>query len=147
MLRYASKDDLEVLCDIMWEIYAEAPEYRDRTIDPLYTREMLNQFLERDDMVVILDNEGRGVFIGIINTEWNTGSLHGCEVLLYVRSAYRGSLLGAHLIKKFEQTCIDLDCEHVSLGISTGITEDRTIELYKRLGYTENRPTVTKRIQ
>lgn len=55
--------------------------------------------------------------------------------ILYVEPEHRGSAIGLKLIKSYEKWAKESGAKVVSLSIASGITEQRTLALFNKLGY------------
>lgn len=67
---------------------------------------------------------------------------------VYLLPEYRGSA-GMSLIKgvkEYEKWAEDLGVKDMCLGVSAGITDEQSIELYKKLGYTKGDAMLHKKV-
>lgn len=92
------------------------------------------------------DNEVVGFLLGFIATfpfcDVRAAHDHG----VYVREDMRGKMIGSRMITAFERVARDKGCVRVYLGVATGITPERTLKLYGRLGYTSVGGMTMKRL-
>lgn len=84
------------------------------------------------------DQEITGMIVGFVAPHYFTEALIAADLLCYVLPENRGGTYGYRLIKKFEQWAYERGASIVTLGITTGVTTERTASLYKKLGYQQS---------
>ena len=85
--------------------------------------------------VAVKENEVIGFLWGLVSPlPWSTGKL-AVDNILYVVPCCRGEIHGVRLIRAYEQWAKTKNASQVSISIASSITEDRTCNLYERLGY------------
>jgi len=86
-------------------------------------------------LVAIKDNTVIGFIWGVItHLPWSTEVI-ALDNILYIVPCCRGEIHGIRLIRAYESWAESKNATQVSISIASGITEDRTCNIYKRLGY------------
>ncbi|MCY1708365.1 GNAT family N-acetyltransferase [Pannonibacter sp. SL95] len=146
MIRQATPQDIPAIIDLLYTLHSESPVYSEEPVDEFYVEANLLQMLESEGAVVLIDDEYRGFMIGAFAPNWFSRTVQAYEVILCIAPEHRGGILAARLIKEFERYAKSKGAVTVSAGASTGMSDERTINLYIRLGYVAKTPTVTKRL-
>ena len=76
-----------------------------------------------------------GAFMGSVSEHYFGNDMVASDYLWYVTPKYRGSRAGVCLIRDFQKWAADHHAVEVHVGISTGITGERTGALLKKLGF------------
>jgi len=76
-----------------------------------------------------------GFFIGYCIEAFFSSQRIASDLALYVPQDERGGRAAIALIRRFEAWAKERGAQKITLGISTGITVDRTEQLYNRLGF------------
>lgn len=69
------------------------------------------------------------------------------ELALYVQPQFRGGRTGILLVKAFEKWAKEQNCGLMTVGVSAGITDNRAIEFYKRLGFEQHGVSLRREIR
>lgn len=77
-----------------------------------------------------------GMIGGVLTEFFFSEATFACDLVLYVKPAYRTGRVAMQLVREFEEWAFSKGAAEVTLGISTGVTPDSTIKLYEKLGYT-----------
>ena len=85
---------------------------------------------------------GFGAFV--VNPSFFGHDLTASDLMLYVVPEKRGSTIAHRIIKKYEEWAISQNVTEISLGISTGISVERTSKFYEALGYRQKSVTYVK---
>jgi hypothetical protein len=130
--------DLEEVCDLLRTGHAES-RYRDRPYDETRARAVLQVFLSNPGTFArgVLGDDGRigGVMLGEISQPlWWSRERVANMAVLYVRPDVRGRA-GASLLRRFKAWAKAARADVVHVGISSGIDEARTGELFARIGF------------
>jgi GNAT superfamily N-acetyltransferase len=88
-------------------------------------------------LVAERDSEIIGFCIGYVAPHFFGNDLTSGDLAIYVVPEHRGGMIGAMLVKLYTGWCEARGVKEPLLGISAGITPERTGQLYERLGYTE----------
>ena len=88
-------------------------------------------------VVVERDGEIIGFCCGYVAPHFFGNDLTSGDLAIYVVPRHRGGTIGARLVKLYTDWCEARGVKEPLLGISAGITPQRTGKLYERLGYTD----------
>jgi hypothetical protein len=80
-------------------------------------------------------NEVIGVFAGQISEYYFGRDLIASDYLWYVTPEYRGSRAALALLRDFHKWAEDRNAAEVYIGISTGVSAEKTGALLEKLGY------------
>lgn len=141
------KDMLAVGRSMHAESYYRDFDYSRRKFDHLFENAIRNPmyfgrvFVERDDRPV-------GFFLGTITEHYFGYDRLAMDLGLYVGPDHRGSagLAVVKVLRRFEEWAAGNGCRDVVLGVSAGITDKKSIELYKRLGYSKPSMMLHKKV-
>lgn len=121
----------------------ESPNYNYAEDDPSWVVENLKRIVEAGSLTGVI-HPGKGFLIGAIAHPWYSRRVEAYEQLLYIHPVYRGGMLAVRLIRAWEALARARGAEVSNVGASSGMAEDRTKELYARLGYTFAGPSLKK---
>ena len=88
-------------------------------------------------LVAEQDHQLIGFAAGYVTPHFFGNDLTSGDLAIYVAQKYRGGMLGVKLVKAYVAWCEDKGVKEPMLGVSAGITPERTGQLYERLGFTE----------
>jgi GNAT superfamily N-acetyltransferase len=88
-------------------------------------------------LVAERDSEIIGFCIGYVAPHFFGNDLTSGDLAIYVVPEHRGGTIGARLVKLYTSWCEARGVKEPLLGVSAGITPERTGRLYERLGYTD----------
>ena len=88
-------------------------------------------------LVVERDGDIIGFCCGYVAPHFFGNDLTSGDLAIYVVPEHRGGTIGARLVKLYTGWCEARGVQEPLLGVSAGITPERTGRLYERLGYTE----------
>jgi GNAT superfamily N-acetyltransferase len=88
-------------------------------------------------LVAERDSEIIGFCIGYVAPHFFGNDLTSGDLAIYVVPEHRGGTIGARLVKLYTSWCEARGVQEPLLGVSAGITPERTGRLYERLGYTD----------
>ncbi|QWY83426.1 N-acetyltransferase protein [Rhizobium phage RHph_X3_9] len=146
MIRDMSLYDTLSVCEMLVDLRNESPEYAFVEEDWNYVPQQLNRMICDPDFIGIIDDDYRGFMIGSVQQHWYSSRRDAYEQLLWIGAPYRGTALAPRLIKAFEAKARSLGAVNLYAGASTGMNEERTIQLYERLGYTRLTAPVRKKL-
>lgn len=140
--------------DEFWRIEAMIPavsqetRFRDRPIDVqkikmLYDYQF-SRLINTICYLAILDDQCVGFGAFVVNPSFFGHDLTASDLMLYVVPEKRGSTIAHRIIKKYEEWAISQNVTEISLGISTGISVERTSKFYEALGYRQKSVTYVK---
>ena len=140
MIRPMTAQDIPVLIDMGAAMHKES-RYEKLDFDPEKLRSLGTNMLDQPDgwlcLVAERDSEIIGFCIGYVAPHFFGNNLTSGDLAIYVVPEHRGGMMGARLVKAYDAWCSEKGVKQPLLGVSAGITPDRTGQLYERLGYTE----------
>ena len=140
MIRPMTAQDIPVLLVLGAEMHKES-RYANLDFDPQKLWELGETMLGNPDSWLALVAERDGDIIGFccgyVAPHFFGNELTSGDLAIYVVPRHRGGTIGARLVKKYTAWCEAQGVREPLLGVSAGITPDRTGQLYERLGYTE----------
>ncbi len=92
------------------------------------------------------DKNRVGMLVGFITQHVFGTDRIAQDFITFIFPNKRGMLGGRRLIQEIERWAAANGAKSVHLGITTGVTVDRTSQLYERLGYTNGGVLYTKRV-
>ena len=78
-----------------------------------------------------------GVFIGSISRFYFGDDQLASDLLWYVDKDYRGTRVGVRLLKEFKKWATEKNVKRIQVGISSGLSMDRTGALLEKMGFTQ----------
>jgi GNAT superfamily N-acetyltransferase len=87
-----------------------------------------------------------GLISGVIGAYPFSDELRACCETLFVLPEFRGRYAGVRLLRSFDAWATACSARSIYLGISTGISPDRTARLLARIGYAALGQTFRKEI-
>ena len=90
-------------------------------------------------LALVSDRGGEiiGFCLGFVCPHFFGNDLTSGDLAVYVTLEHRGGMAGVALVKEYDAWCLKMGVREPLLGVSAGITPERTGQLYERLGYTE----------
>lgn len=137
-VRAAEERDMPILLDMGQKLTQESELFKKQGFDVNRAKHVFGKLIELySSILVVLDNEFQvvGALIGAIDVDWRTGQKLAYEQGVYVLPEYRKSGAASDLIKSFEIWAKLNKADRIQIGTITGIHADRTVTLYKSLGY------------
>ncbi len=144
-MRLIVPSDTHFIVEMLRIMRTESPTYAYADDDPVYVRGNLEPLLERNAIVGMIEPD-KGFMIGAIFNPWYSKQLQAVEQLLYVHPAHRGGMLAVRLIKAFEALARDRGAAWIDVGATSGMEEERTRDLYVRLGYEPKGQSLRKKL-
>ena len=140
MIRPMTAQDIPVLIGMGAAMHGES-RYAKLDFDPEKLRGLGETILGDPDswlaLVAERDSEIIGFCIGYVAPHFFGNDLTSGDLAIYVMPEHRGGTIGARLVKLYTGWCEAKGVKEPLLGVSAGITPERTGRLYERLGYTE----------
>lgn len=81
------------------------------------------------------ENTLAGVFIGSISEFYFGNDRLASDLLWYVGKEYRGTRIGIRLLKEFQKWATEQNVDRIQVGISSGMSMERTGALLERMGF------------
>ena len=132
--------DIPVLIVLGAEMHKES-RYANLDFDPQKLWQLGETMLGNPDswLALVVERDGNiiGFCCGYVAPHFFGNELTSGDLAIYVVPEHRGGTIGARLVKKYTAWCEAQGVREPLLGVSAGITPDRTGQLYERLGYTE----------
>lgn len=144
-MRLIVPSDTHFIVEMLRIMRTESPTYSYAEDDPVWVRSNLEPLLERNALTGIIEPE-KGFMIGAIFNTWYSKQIIAAEQLLYVHPDHRGGMLAVRLIKAFENLARERKAEYIDVGATSGMQEERTRDLYMRLGYEPKGQSLRKKI-
>jgi len=101
---------------------------------------MIETIITSDDwcgFVAEKDHNLIGFAAGYVMPHFFGDDLTSGDLAIYVSKVHRGGMLGVKLVKAYVAWCEAKGVKEPMLGVSAGITPERTGQLYERMGFTE----------
>jgi RimJ/RimL family protein N-acetyltransferase len=83
------------------------------------------------------ENTIAGVFIGSISEFYFGNDRLASDLLWYVGEEYRGTRIGIRLLKEFQKWATEQNVDRIQVGISSGMSMERTGALLERMGFSQ----------
>lgn len=137
-VRPATIEDLPHIINMAADMHTES-RYRTTTFVPGRLGQIAASLMHNPDgfaYVAEQDGELIGCMLAQIMREpWFSLEAVAYEYGVYVKPEHRGTSAGGRMVKAFKEWAVERGAMLIDLGISTGITEDRTGAFYERLGF------------
>lgn len=137
MIRPATFDDIPMILVLATTMHEES-RYRRMKFAPARMAELTARLIAYPDgLVLVAERDGKivGTMLAQISPHWFTDDVIAFEYGVYVLAEHRGSMFGAHMIRRFTRWAKQHGAKMIDLGITTAITEDRTTAFYERMGF------------
>lgn len=138
-IRSIQREDFEPLllfCDLM---HRESPAYRDMPMDPEKLQQLGEMMVTQPERLcgLVAIHEGRliGMLAGFVTESFFGPDCLASDLAVFVPNDRRGGVAAAALIGRFEAWARERGAQAVQLGITTGVHQERTAALYRRLGF------------
>lgn len=118
----------------------EESEFRDIDWCPVKVESWINRNVndpERFVMCAYDEDKLAGVFVGSLSRFYFGNDVLASDLLWYVGKEYRGTRTGLRLLKMFRSWATDLGADKIQVGISSGLSMDRTGALLERMGFSQ----------
>ena len=113
--------------------------YRDFDYDTNKVGRMLYHYSTNPDthfmQVAEVDGELVGLFLGAISEHYFGTDRLASDTLWYVAPEHRGSRVGLDLLRAFEKWGTSHKVAEICVGVSSGLSTDKTGTLLQKLGY------------
>lgn len=144
MIRKIAQHDKHIITEMLSDLNYESTIYSEYPRNYEYVMENLEEMVDLPNFIGLIDEDYRGFMIGAMDVHWFTPVKYAVELLLFVQKEYRGGSLAFRLVRAFEGVAREQGCYEIRAGASTGINEERTIQLYEREGYSRFATPVRK---
>ncbi|HFZ1111755.1 TPA: N-acetyltransferase family protein [Citrobacter koseri] len=137
MVRNATVGDIPALIELGTRMYLESRYSQNSPFDADKCAELARSLINNPAGCVLVaekDNQVIGWLGGGIAEQWFSRQLMAFEYGLFIAPEYRGGSAGPRLARAFIGWAKDHGAALINMGITTGVHEERTGELYSRLG-------------
>jgi len=137
MIRPAYIEDIPALIVLGERMYLESRYTEHSKFCPDKCAALARQLITSESGCVLVAEKGGeviGWMAGGIAEQYFSRRLMAFEYGLFISPEHRGSTAGARLVKAFIKWAGDNGAASVSMGITTGVHEERTGALYTRMG-------------
>jgi len=136
MIRRAQKSDIPEIIRLSETMHMES-RYRTLPYNGAKFADLIGKLIANSDgLVVVAEKDGQliGAIAGMVVENYFADARIAYEFGLYVEPAQRGTLAGYRLAKSYVDWATEKGADQIDMGITTGITEERTGKMYERLG-------------
>ena len=149
-LRAAVEKDIPALLGLAKRMHGESPRFSRLTFAPEKCEALLQALTSGKVAGGVLVAEKAGIIVGMV-AGFVVEHFFGIEktasdLAIYVAPEHRGGLIAAKLIRAFERLVRELGAVEVTLGISTELNVERTVELYQGIGYRRSGVSMLKEL-
>lgn len=143
MIRPWDENDLDALIEMGMRLHNEAKAYHNFKFSPQRVMETFYAILNNSFQVGLCYDDGgiKGAMAGAIYPQFFSKGLTASELFVFVEQDARGGVIGKRMIAAFETWAINMGASEIRVGVSSGIKSERTVGLYRKLGYN---PTATQ---
>ncbi|HFS8941461.1 TPA: N-acetyltransferase family protein [Enterobacter roggenkampii] len=137
MVRNATAGDIPALIELGARMYIESRYSQNSPFDEEKCADLARNIIASPaGCVLVAEKEGAviGWMAGGIAEQWFSHQLMAFEYGLFVAPEHRGSTAGPRLAKAFITWAKEHGAVLINMGITTGVHEERTGEMYSRLG-------------
>ena len=137
MIRPMVEGDIPTLIDMGERFYKESPEYKLYPFSKEKLHRLGYQILNDIDYICLVYDKGgiKGMLAGALYEQFFSYGRLASELFIFVDQNARGAVAGKRLIQAFEMWANSKGATEIRVGVSSGITPDRTVGFYERLGY------------
>lgn len=138
-VRPFTEADIPALLDMARRMHAESPRFARFTFSPRKCEQIMRNLLGNPQAGGILVAKKAGIIVGMV-VPLVVEHFFGVEktasdLAVYVAPEHRGGSIVVRLVRAFEKFARERAAVEAALGVSTEIHADRTVELYRGLGY------------
>lgn len=144
------RKDFDKLWDLAQKMWRESPAYQGIEISEEKLRRLGERILKSQELCGFVAENGDGIqgfFAGFVSEYYFGNQNTASDLALFVDPGKRGGRAAILLIRAYEQWARSHGVEEISLGITTGVNQERTAQLYERLGYTKSGIICRKKIE
>jgi len=136
-IRPVTTHDTDAVLIMAEAMHAESPRFRNKNFLPEKTINIVAHLASNGGgFVAELDGELVGMIGGVLVPHFFSDFKYACDLVVFVKPDHRGSTVAIRLVKTFEKWAFENGAEEVVLGVSTGVSQERTVCVYQHLGYT-----------
>lgn len=138
MIRAAVPADIPALIEMGRRMVAESPRYRDERLSDERLKDTLSLLIESAfGFVHVIEVDGRlvGTALAAADQHWCLDGLFAQELVLFVDREHRGGLAATRLVTHMVAWAKTMGCRKLIAGASTGIADQKVVDLYQTLGF------------
>lgn len=136
MITHATQEDIPALLAMAAAMHAES-RFNVLDFDTQKMRPLFEHLASHENGCLLMAQRD-GIAIGFVAAgiaqDFFGQSLMAFEYGVYVVPEHRGSMAGVQLVKTFLCWARARNVHYINMGVTTGVTTDRTGALYERLG-------------
>jgi len=137
-IRPIEEDDIAAVVVLGYQMHQESV-YRDFDYNPIKSGNMVHRFISNPDKffayVGFANGDYTGVLLGSIGEHYFGTDLIASDTLWYVSPQSRGSRVALQLLHTFERWAKDRNAAEVCIGVSSGLSAEKTGSMLQKLGY------------
>ncbi|MEL4888578.1 GNAT family N-acetyltransferase [Pectobacterium betavasculorum] len=136
MIRQATTQDIPQLVLLGMRMHQES-SYQKLSFDTEKCAGLADQLIaSKYGVVLVAEKEGQiiGWMAGGIAPFWFSHDRMAFEYGVFIDAEHRGGSAGYRLVKEFIRWAREHDAVEIRMGITTGVHEERTGDLYQKLG-------------
>jgi len=137
-IREMTHEDVQYAASLGAAMHKES-WFRDFDFDETKARSIWDFKVARPDRWCLFvaedDNKIIGVFAGVAHEHFFGNHLVSSDLILYVDPEHRGGSAAPRLIKAYEEWAKKIGAKDITIGVSTGVQEERTAKLFEKLGF------------
>lgn len=137
--RRGSESDIQPICKLGKEMHVES-EFKDLHWNEEKVLKWLDMNVKSPNRFVLCaydESTLAGVFIGSISEFYFGNDRLASDLLWYVGVDYRGGRVGIRLLKEFEKWAREQNVDRIQVGVSSGMSIERTGALLERMGFNQ----------
>jgi len=113
--------------------YSDMPFDLEMAAQNIY--QMLIQSEHGFGLIAYKDTNPVGMIGGALATHYFGPALYAYDFAWYVTPKQRGSSIAIRMLKKFEKWAKDRGALEMHLGVTTGVSPEKTAKMFERMGY------------
>ena len=133
-MRNLELSDVDFIISCLRQMRTESPVYGECADDPDYVEDTLRQLIRSYTMRGIVEPD-KGFLLFSVQPTWFCADIYANEQLLYVVPDCRGSSLAFRLIRQYTVAAYLAGAKYCAAGSSSGINDEKVLELYKHIGF------------
>lgn len=138
IIREMTTEDVKHCIDLGREMHSESV-YRNLDFNEDKLWAIWEQHVQHPNMYCmrVADQDGEiiGAFVGLRFEHFFGHDLCSSDLILYVTPEHRGGTAAPRLVKEYERWATSMGVKEIQIGVSTGVTVDRTAALFQKLGF------------
>lgn len=137
-LRHPNPGDMDQIMALGRRLHAEG-WYASLDYDPETLRETLDHAMAADNMLALVleaaDGKLAGFFLAAETRHFFGRDHYACDLACYVAPEHRGGPGFVRMVRAYEAWCRIRGVREIHIGVSSGVTAERTARMFTKLGY------------